>query len=393
MAQPPVGDWPAPGPAYWPAPGYAAHPGGVGGPVVGRRPWERMAVTALVFAFGFFPVGLVLGIVALARVSVSGQRGRGLAVGAIAVAGVQILALAAFVPYTVLDEDPRGDRASVAPARPESTDPESGDDGTGGTGGTGGATGTEISIFELTAGDCFSTDVGGGESEEDASVSSVTLLACVDPHEAEAYATFDVDAYDDFGADHPGDEAMFRVADAGCAEALPSYVLDVWDIPADVSWSYYYPDEAGWEYGDREVLCFLVSLNGGELTGGSLRGRADEVSPRALRYLEVTAPVDALITREPLPEDPVATRAEWAGEMADAVAREAEALTEVAWYGELARLVDELVAARQDSLEQWRAAAEATTAAGVDELIESGYATLGTDIEYEIRALLDLTVI
>ncbi|WP_165956248.1 DUF4190 domain-containing protein [Streptomyces hainanensis] len=370
-----------PAPAGWPGPGHA-HPAAGGPPPAGRRRWERMAVTALVFAFGFFPVGLILGIVALSRVAVSGERGRGLAVGAIGVAGAQILALAVFVPYTVLDDDPRGDRASVAPARPETAEREPED---------GGAGGTEISVFELTAGDCFSTDVERDESDEDAT-SFVTLLACEDPHGSEVFAAFDVDEYDDFGAEYPGEEAVFRVADEGCMDVLPSYVLDVWEIPLEVTWSYYYPEERGWGYGDREVLCFFGRTDGAELTGGSLRGREDEMSPRALRYLEVTGPLDALITREPLPEDPVAVRAEWAGEMADTVAREADALTAVAWHGELSRLVDELVAARQDSLEHWRAAADGTTAADVDLRVETGYTTLGVEIEYEIRALLDLAI-
>ncbi|MDT0323210.1 DUF4190 domain-containing protein [Streptomyces millisiae] len=328
-----------------------------------------MAVVALVCAIVFFPVGLILGIVALARVVESRERGRGLAVAAIVVAGLQIVGLASLFSYVALNDDRRSDRAGVEAARsgPSAEDP-----------------GRETSVFDLAVGDCFSAGAGLD------SVTDVTVLSCAAPHESEMFAAFDVDQYGDFGLTYPGEEALFDVAEVGCAEALPGYVLDVWAIPLEVSWFYYYPEEVGWRYGDREVLCYLGDVNGGELTGGSLRGDEAALTPRALAYLEVTAAVEALITREPLEDASVDEQRAWAGQMADALAREADALEAGSWYGEASRLVDDLVAARRESLDHWRAAAEATAGADLDALVELGYSTLGVEIEVEIRRLLDL---
>ncbi|WP_165953782.1 DUF4190 domain-containing protein [Streptomyces sp. 8K308] len=333
-------------------------------------------MAALVFAVVVFPVGLVLGIVALARVLRSGERGRGLAVAAIVVAGLQIVAFASLFSYAVLSDDQRSDRAGVGGPRPG---PSAQDDG-------GESGGREVSVFDLAVGDCFST------ASEGDSVTNVTVLPCAGPHESETFAVFDVDQYGEFGVPYPGEEALFDAAEIGCAEAMPGYVLDVWGIPRQVTWFYYYPEETGWQYGDREVLCYFGEVSGGELAGGSLRGDAAALTPRALEYLEVTAPVEGLISREPPPEAPLGARRAWAAEMAEALASEADALAANTWYGEVSRLVDDLVEARRASLDHWRAAADATASADLDARVELGYSTLGVEIEGEIRELLDLAL-
>ena len=96
-------------PAYGPPPGYGGQPGygppGYGVPGYGPppgygypRPTNTMAILALVMAFVFSPVGLVLGIVARRQIRQTGEQGDGLALASIIIGGIgTALAVLAFV--------------------------------------------------------------------------------------------------------------------------------------------------------------------------------------------------------------------------------------------------------------------------------------------------------
>ncbi len=64
-------------PGYGPPPGYG-YP----------RPTNTMAILALVMAFIFSPVGLVLGIIARRQIRETGEQGSGLALAGIIVGGI-----------------------------------------------------------------------------------------------------------------------------------------------------------------------------------------------------------------------------------------------------------------------------------------------------------------
>jgi hypothetical protein len=49
----------------------------------GLAPFSTLAIVAFVFAFVFFPVGIITGHIALARIKSSGERGHGLALAAV----------------------------------------------------------------------------------------------------------------------------------------------------------------------------------------------------------------------------------------------------------------------------------------------------------------------
>jgi hypothetical protein len=86
-------------PAYGGQPGWGGHPGwgqpGYGPPGYGPppgygypRPTNTLAILALVMAFVFSPVGLVLGIVARRQIRETGEQGDGLALAGIIVGGL-----------------------------------------------------------------------------------------------------------------------------------------------------------------------------------------------------------------------------------------------------------------------------------------------------------------
>ena len=102
---PPPGYGSQPGygvPGYGPPPGYGAPgygpPPGYGYP----RPTNTLAILALVMAFVFSPVGLVLGIVARRQIRETGEQGDGLALAGIIVGGLgTALAVLAFLFFFI----------------------------------------------------------------------------------------------------------------------------------------------------------------------------------------------------------------------------------------------------------------------------------------------------
>ena len=68
---------------YGPPPGYGPFPG-----YGWRRPTNQLAVLALLLAFVFGPVGLVVGLVARRQVQQTGEAGDGLALAAVVIGGI-----------------------------------------------------------------------------------------------------------------------------------------------------------------------------------------------------------------------------------------------------------------------------------------------------------------
>ena len=110
--QPPYGQPPYGQPGYGPPPGYLP-------PYA--RPTNTMAILALVMAFVFAPVGLILGFVARRQIRETGEQGDGLALAGIIVGGLftaffvlmilfMIIAFAGAASYTYLGRLPRETR-------------------------------------------------------------------------------------------------------------------------------------------------------------------------------------------------------------------------------------------------------------------------------------------
>jgi hypothetical protein len=138
-------------------------------------------------------------------------------------------------------------------------------------GNVGGDTGTDTStgtsdggdttdVFTIKVGDCLND--GGATGE----VSEVPVVDCAEAHDSEAYASIIMDD----GA-FPGDTAVEDQAVSECTTEFDSFVgLDYQSSTLD--FAYYYPTEASWGNGDREILCRIVDP-AGKVTG-SLAGAA-----------------------------------------------------------------------------------------------------------------------
>ncbi len=117
-----------------------------------------------------------------------------------------------------------------------------------------------IDVFQIRVGDCF--DDGDGSEE----ISSLPAVPCDQPHDNEAYASFNVSL-----ASYPEDDGMYELAFESCRERFESFVgrdyesssLDIYTL---------YPTIDGWVQGDREVVCAVFDMEANKLVG-SMKGR------------------------------------------------------------------------------------------------------------------------
>ncbi len=106
-----------------------------------------------------------------------------------------------------------------------------------------------VGVFAIEFGDCLVAPM----AEE---MQSVEGVPCDQPHDSQAYAAFDLVGFTGF----PGD-GMDEQAYRGCIDRFESFVgTPYMDSTLDIS--LLTPTALGWEDGDREIQCIIVSPNG-----------------------------------------------------------------------------------------------------------------------------------
>lgn len=121
------------------------------------------------------------------------------------------------------------------------------------------ATACQGNVFSLSDGDCFNDPADFKE------VSDVEMVDCDESHDKEVFATYEIP-----GSTFPGVAALQDDADDNCIARFKPYVgADYMDSSLNVS--YFYPSDASWEQGDREIICVLYDLSYNKLTA-SVKG-------------------------------------------------------------------------------------------------------------------------
>lgn len=256
---PPGGPPPAPGAYEHPQPNpYAGrqHQGGYGGapypgPYGGPRqaPASRtMAGWALGLSMAFCApllpaVGLILGIVVLARSRDGRDHGKGMAIGAVVVGGlvtvVQVVSIAAGVVEGIregFDGTTRDESGNVV------------DSG-------------EMIPTKLRVGDCFDDPNLRGLSAEGVESGVITGIPCDEPHDAEVYGIFQMS-----GGDYPGQAAIDEHA-LKCLPAFKEFVGRPY-AKSNLEVGTYMPSSRSWRLmGDRAVTCVAWDPEQERLTG------------------------------------------------------------------------------------------------------------------------------
>jgi hypothetical protein len=124
----------------------------------------------------------------------------------------------------------------------------------------------EVSVFDLSEGDCWNNVPDAGEETE-----TVDAVPCTEPHESEVFAVFDVD----LGEEWPGLDAVTAEAEAQCVQRFEGFVGLTYDQSA-LNLFYFNPIEESWnQLNDREVVCVVLDPTAPDgRTSGSLQGAA-----------------------------------------------------------------------------------------------------------------------
>lgn len=202
-----------------PAPGQAGSAAESARP----RPTDGFAVATLVSGIvPAVPLTVILGPVALIRISRTKARGRSLAITGLVLAGLWTIAAAiGGAVYLTRHHQP------ARPAAPPR-------------------------VFSLRTGQCADAGRTG--------MNTPTVVSCNQPHDAEVFGTFAL-----AGHRYPGAATVQQQADQGCAARLSGYLNPQLSL-SSLTESYVYPDAGAWAVGERTVVCTVHSASG-QLTG------------------------------------------------------------------------------------------------------------------------------
>jgi hypothetical protein len=183
------------------------------------------AIASLVFGIiSGILLAVIFGIIALVQIPKKNQKGKGMAVAGLILAGLWTLLWVAVIVAVVVTSADRDSSGEIT---------ESGD----------------VSAFPLRVGDCLN------DIEESASITSLPAVLCDQPHEAEVFGMFDLPE-----GDYPTDEELVAQADAGCANQMAMYAPEAMNDPT-IGFFYIYPLQQAWP-ADREVVCLAISSEG-----------------------------------------------------------------------------------------------------------------------------------
>jgi hypothetical protein len=213
--QPPAGTNP-PGPGY---PAYPQYPGTNELPQhTGSGGTSNLAVFGFVVSLvGGFVIGAVMCIVALNKIPLNNQRGKGFAIAGLVVSVLWIAVIGAAAAFG--DDGPDRDAAGQVTAT-QTTRPD-----------------------KLRVGDCVTT-IKEGE------VRGITVKPCDGPNGGKVFAVFDLPA-----GDWPGLAAVQADAEKGCTSRFTALKQPA-ATPSDIF--FLHPTEAGWGLGDRGATCLLT---------------------------------------------------------------------------------------------------------------------------------------
>lgn len=292
---------------------YGAHPG--------RPPVNGFAIAA--FVLGVLccvpAVGLVLGLVALARIRKRGERGKGFAVAGSVLSSVGLVLWAVTLSTGAAGDFWDGFRDA---ARGEGT------------------------AYALEKGECFTTPSGSLQGV----TYDVDQVPCAREHDGEVFAAFDLP-----GGAYPGEAEITRVADERCYALQDSYAMDRWALPTDVDVYYLTPTAQSWRGGDREVTCLFGNTDERGTLTGSLRTDGTTLDPDQHTYLTAEFQLNLAMDEMPVArtvEEDLAGYRHWAARMSAALERETGMLRGHSWPAgaerPVAGLVEDLETAREE---------------------------------------------
>ncbi|MGW7260915.1 DUF4190 domain-containing protein [Streptomyces sp. NPDC054834] len=369
----PDGRYPPPSPySPYPQSPYGQQPQGpYGGPpyqpwTQGYSPYNRpaavngLAIAALVLGIlCFLPgVGLVLGLVALARIRKRGERGKGMAIAGCVLSGIGLALWAAALVTGGAAEFWKGFRE-------------------------GARDGASIS---LKRGECFNAPGGSLEGV----TYDVDKVSCDGEHDGEVFASFRLEG----GGSYPGDTSVTDRADERCYGLQDGYAMDGWTVPGDVDVYYLTPSRDSWALGDREVTCVFGNTDEDAGLTGSLRNDETVLDADQVAYLKAAHVLNAAMDTAPdaeYVEDDLPGHKAWARRVAAALEKQAGMLRGHDWPADAEKPVTGLAGDLDKARVEWAKAAKAADADGFYAHYDKGFELIDPDRTVTARKALGLT--
>jgi hypothetical protein len=302
-------------------------------------------------------VGLVLGLIALARIRKRGERGKGFAVAGSVLSSVGLALWALSLSTGAAADFWDG---FLDAARGEGT------------------------AYALEKGQCFTTPSGSLQGV----TYDVERVPCREEHDGEVFAAFELP-----GGAFPGDAEITRAADERCYGLQDAYAMDRWALPADVDVYYLTPTAQSWRTGDREITCLFGNTDERGTLTGSLRNDGTSLDSHQHTYLVaegyLNRATDEMPVAETVEEDLAGYRV-WAGQMSEALVRETGTLRGHSWSAGAERPVADLVEDLETAQEEWALAAKATDADTYYAHLDKGFALIEADTTVTARKALGL---
>ncbi|MFJ6072538.1 DUF4190 domain-containing protein [Streptomyces sp. NPDC093065] len=324
-----------------------------------QAPVNGLAIAAFVLGvLCFVPaVGLVLGLVALARIRRRGERGKGFAV-----AGSVLSSVGLALWVLTLSTGAAGDLwdGFRDAARGEDT------------------------AYSLEKGQCFTTPGGSLQGV----TYDVDEVPCEKAHDGEVFASF---ALPD--GSYPGDREITRAADDRCYALQDAYAMDRWALSDDVDVYYLTPTAASWRTGDREITCLFGNTDERDTLTGSLRNDGARLDPDQHTYLLAEGHLNRAMDEVPAAEaveDDFAGYRVWAGRVSEALRGEIAVLDGHGWSAGAERPVAELTGDLRAAREEWGLAAKAADLDAFYEHYGKGYDLVVADTTVTARKALGL---
>jgi hypothetical protein len=120
-------------------------------------------------------------------------------------------------------------------------------------------TSVDVGADQVVVGDCFDDPMG--DTDDWVEVDDVRLVPCDDPHDLEAFHSFELP-----DGDLPSEAALDERIDEACIPAFEEFVGQTYE-DSELDLAFLTPTEESWAEGDRRVLCSIYAMDQTKLRG------------------------------------------------------------------------------------------------------------------------------
>ena len=118
-------------------------------------------------------------------------------------------------------------------------------------------------VGELRVGDCFDEPAIQKAVGHAAEVNDIQHRPCAEVHDGEVYAVLSHPGQG--GATYPSDDTWDEFIGERCEAEFAGYLGRDYTVATELEIAWYFPTASGWSEGDREITCYVYSVDGRKL--------------------------------------------------------------------------------------------------------------------------------